>query len=213
MTERPDADDLRLAFQALTDVAPADSVDLERVWSAVSGESPAEERRAVVEKVAQDASWAFAWRVAHELWTASRDAEGSRRTASRWSNVGWGALAAGLIAAAGLGIWIGRAPARPVDRQGATDHIESLRPEGLALRRTGAVLRWKGPPAATYDLRVSSEDLLHVHTASGLKEGEYLLPAEFLAPLPDGARILWQVEAHLPDGETLRSETFVMKLE
>jgi hypothetical protein len=214
VTEMDEADDLRLALQKLADAAPLDGVDLERVWRAVSGEAPAEERREVVEKVAEDPSWAFAWRAADELWTASREAAPARRTASRWSSsVGWAALAAGILVTVGLGIWNAPAPAPSLDRGGAGDRIESLLPEGQPLARTAAVLRWKGPPGATYDVRVSSEDLVHVHTATGLGEGTYRLPAEVLAPLPSPGRLLWQVEARLPSGETVRSETFVLKLE
>lgn len=215
MNERlDDAADLRLAFQRLADAAPVEGVDAERIWRAVSGVAGAEERREVVDRVAQDPSWALAWRAAHELWTASREAARPRGIASRWSSgLRWGALAAGLVLTAGLGLWIGRAPTPPVHREAATPHVESLLAEGLAVPRAAAVLRWKGPPGTTYDLRITSEDLLHVHTATGLKEGEYRLPAELLESLPPAAKVLWQVEAHLPDGRTARSETFVMKLE
>jgi hypothetical protein len=215
VTERPgEADDLRLAFQRVADAASLEGVDVERVWRAVSGEAPAEERREVVEMVARDPSWALTWRAAHELWTASRETARARRIASGWSSgLGWGALAAGLLVAVGLGIWGGRTPAPPTHREGATTRIESLLPDGQTRPRVGVVLRWTGPPGATYDVRITSEDLLRVHTATGLKKGEYRIPEEFLAPFPPAARVLWQVQARLPDGETRRSETFVMKLE
>jgi hypothetical protein len=216
VTERPDeADDLRRAFQELDEAAPADGVDLERVWGAVSGESPAEERRAVVEKVAVDPSWALAWRAADALWTASRELPVAVRTVPRWSNrVGLRALAAGLLlVAVGMGFWIRRSPTPPVHRQGATARVESLVPEGRPLPRADVVLRWTGPPGATYDVRITSEDLRQVHTATELEQSEYRPPAEFFASLPAAATLLWQVEAHLPDRRRVRSETFVMKLE
>jgi hypothetical protein len=60
---------------------------------------------------------------------------------------------------------------------------------------------------------VRTEDLLtELAQARGLKAGEYLIPRAKLAPLPAEAQIVWQVEAVLPDGETIKSPTFLTTL-
>jgi hypothetical protein len=208
------ADDLRAALQKLADTAPMEGVDTERLWRTVTSEVSAEERREVVEKVAQDPSWAVAWRLAQEMWTASRESTAPvrvvRTTSRPWQ---WGALAACLAAAVGLGIWNAQGPPAVGHRDPTGARIESLlRSEGT-LSRADAVLRWTGPPGATWDVRVTSDDLVNVHATSGVAATEYRLPDGFVAQLPPGSRVLWQVEARLPGGGTLRSDTFVNRLD
>jgi hypothetical protein len=203
-------EDLRTAFQQLAADAPAEAVDSDRIWDAVTGGLPPDERREVVDRVAHDPSWALAWRLAHELQAASR--ERAPRRALAWGRTAWGALAAGVIVMLGLGLWIRPAP-EPGYRERRTGRVESLVADGLTLPRSRCVLRWAGPVGAIYDLRVTSEDLVHVHTVSRLATGEYQVPETFLAPLPSGARLLWQVEARLPDGTTIAGETSTVRVE
>jgi hypothetical protein len=205
-------EDLRAAFQGLGDDAAVEGVDTELIWRAVSGELPPDERLEVVERVARDPSWALAWRAAHELRSdlpASSLRPGIRPV---WSHgVQYGALAAVLIAAIAGGLWL-RQPA-PGYRDAAPAHIESLVPEQQTLPRARCVLRWTGPPEATYELRATSEDLVRVHAATGLAEREYRVPEEFLSAFSPGAKLLWRVEGRLPDGTILAGPTFVTKLE
>ena len=208
-----DYDDLRAAFQDLAEDASGDGVDVERVWRAVAGEVSGEERRAVVLKVAEDPSWALAWRLAHELAEASREGARPRVARRSWpAPFRYGALAASLLVATGVGLWMREAPP-PEYRDGDSERIESLVPESVSLPRTKAVLRWRSAPGAAYTVRITSEDLARVHTSSGLKESQYQVPDEFLAPFPAGAKLLWQVEARFTDGSVVRGETFVAKLE
>lgn len=206
-------EDLRAAFQRLGDEAPVEGVDTELVWRAVSGELPPDEREEVVERVARDPSWALAWRVAHELRSALPVSPSRPALRLAWSRgVRYGALAAALIAATALGLWFRPAPP-PGYREGATSRIESLVSEQQTLPRERCVLRWTGPPGATYELRATSEDLAHVHAATGLAEREYRIPEEFLSAFPPGAKLLWRVEGRLPDGTVLAGPTFVARLE
>jgi hypothetical protein len=213
VTGRWEDEDLRAAFQGLGDEAAVEGVDTELVWRAVSGELPPDERREVVEKVSRDPSWALAWRAAHELRSdlpASPSRPGIRPA---WSQgVQYGALAAVLIAALAGGLWL-RQPTTPGYRDEAPAHIESLVPEQQTLARQRCVLRWTGPPGATYELRATSEDLVRVHAATGLAEREYRVPEEFLSAFPPGAKLLWRVEGRLPDGTILAGPTFVAELE
>jgi hypothetical protein len=208
-----DHEDLRAAFQDLAENASGDGVDVEQVWRAVAGEASAEERRAVVLKVAEDPSWALAWRLAHELAAASREGARPRVLRPTWSApFRHGALAAALLVATGVGLWLREAPA-PGYRDGDTERIESLVPENVSLPRTKAVLRWRSAPGATYTVHITSEDLARVHTSSGLKESQYQIPEEFLTRVPPSAKLLWQVEARFPDGRVVTGKTFVVTLE
>jgi hypothetical protein len=206
-------DTLRAAFQRLAEAAPGEGVDLDRVWRAVSGEAPSEERREVVARVADDPSWALAWRLAHELWSASREGTAPAVHHRPHGAVArWGTLAAGLVLALGAGLWLRPAPDAGY-RAEATAAVRPLVAEEATLPRARFVLRWEGPPGATFDLRVTSDDLGRVHTATGLKTAEYQVPEEFLRPLPAGARLLWQVDARAPGGRAVSGDTFVVKVE
>jgi hypothetical protein len=196
---------LRDAFHDLAEAAPLEGVDWDRIWRAVASELSAEERGEVVERTGQDPSWALAWRLAHELWLASR---GSAAPRWAWSRSGYGALAAGLLLAISLGLWLWRRPVEPGYRAEGSQRIESLVPEGRRLSRNRCLLRWKGPPGATYELRVTSEDRRHVHSVSWLDQAEYRVPEEFLSQLPADAKLWWQVEARLRDGTILSRGTF-----
>lgn len=202
-------DDLRAAFQALGDEASMEGVDTDLVWRAVAGELSADERREVVERVSRDPSWAMAWRMAHEM---RHGLEARRRLASLGFRY-YGALAAALIAAIATGLWLRAPTPPPAYREGAAARIESRLLEDKALPRQAFVLRWAGPAGATYTLRVTSEDLLRAHTATGLKQSEYRVPPEFLIAFPPGAKLLWRVEGRLPDGTVVAGATFVARLE
>ena len=214
MTGRLEDEDLRAAFQGLGDEATVEGVDTELVWRAVSGELPPDQRLEVVERVARDPSWALAWRAAHELRSdlpASPSRPGLRLVWSR--GVQYGALAAALIAAIAGGLLLQQPAPTPGYRDEAPGRIESLVSEQQTLPRQQCVLRWTGPPGATYEVRATSEDLARVHAATGLAEREYRVPEEFLAAFPPGAKLLWRVEGRLPDGTILAGPTFVARLE
>jgi len=206
---------LRAAYQALGEDAAAEDADPERVWGAVTGELGPAARREVLDQVARDPSWALAWRVAHELATGSLEGERPRPAAPRWrgSTRPALALAAGILLAAGLAFLLRPSPRGPEYRDVTTAAIESRTPAGAITAGNGCRLQWAGPPGAVFELRVTSEDLSRVHTASGLVAGEYRVPPEFLSQLPSGSRLLWQVEARLAGGGRLASATFVARHE
>jgi hypothetical protein len=204
--------DLRRAFQDLVEDSAAEGVDLERVWRAVSGEAPPEERRAVVLKMAEDPSWALAWRLGHELVEAAHESARPKVLRPRWgAPLRYGALAAALGGAAAIGLYM--RPDPPGYRESEGPRIESLVPDDSVLPRTRFVLRWRPLAGARYALRVTSEDLVRAHTAPGLEEAHHQVPEGFLADLPAGSRVLWQVDARLPDGSVVSSETFAVRLE
>jgi hypothetical protein len=230
MSSAPDDDTrLRAAWHALADEARDgdDDVDAERVWAAVSGTASPEERRAVIARVATEPAWAEAWRLADELWRAAREEEPqagasvlpfSARRSSRLGVAGpWVGLAAAAALVAALGLWwrprpVG-VPTPPILR-GTQGTLQTLVPDGSRLPRGACHLRWSAGPAGTrYVLRASSEDLVNTHVVSDLEHPEYTLPPSVLAAWPAGSRLLWQVEAWLPDGSLWRSATFTVHVE
>ncbi|ATB46579.1 hypothetical protein [Corallococcus macrosporus] len=212
-------------------------VDADLVWRAVSGELPAEERRAVVERVAADPAWAAAWRLAVELSRAASEAappmarradiprarrgdgdvRQQRRFRFAWSQPLWGVAATAALALIVVGVVMREEqeiPEPPRVRGGDTAAVVSRVPEAVPLKRADCVLRWSGGPEGTrWSVRLSTEDLGWVHRVDSLETPEYRVPAQTLSPLKPGTKLLWQVEARLPDGQVLRSATFVHLLE
>ncbi|RKH36788.1 hypothetical protein [Corallococcus sicarius] len=214
------------------DAAQGTPVDADLVWRAVTQDLPAEERRAVIERVAADPAWAQAWRLAKAMSQAASQAEapakvvslkdrreqGQREQGRRFwqGRPAWGAMAATLVVLVGAVVVVRQQQVDDPERirGGAAGAITSGVPEATALPRDRFVLRWSGVPEATHwSVQVSSEDLKLFHRAERLEQREYTVPASVLAELPAGTRVLWQVEARLPDGSVRRGSTFVNRLQ
>ncbi|RKH49423.1 hypothetical protein D7Y23_16810 [Corallococcus sp. AB050B] len=245
MSERRPGDDTleaegveRLRTALREDDAPGEPVDADLVWRAVRQELPAEERRAVIERVAADPAWAQAWRLAKAMSQAAAEAERGAPevkaevpaarvevpakvvplTARRsWQGrQAMAAMAATVVVLVGAVVVVRQQQAQ-VDptriRGGTAEVIASRVPEATALPRERFELRWSGvPQAVSWSVQVSSEDLKVFHRAERLESREYTVPADVLAELPSGARVLWQVEARLPDGSVQRGSTFVNRV-
>ena len=221
---RRDWDEARLreAFRALSesDAVGEGDVDTVKVWQAVAGELGPEERREVIERVALEPGYAEAWRLATELFEASGGARqnhpspmaGSpaRRVSPLRSPYSWAAAAVILVGFLGVIVSRGLAPPEPVYR-GAV--INPLQGTDERLPRDDFRLRWEAPEGARFDIRVTTEDLEILAAATDLSSPEYLVPAERLQGLARGARVLFQVDARLPDGSVVRSETFIAEVE
>ncbi|HEX9944456.1 MAG TPA: zf-HC2 domain-containing protein [Thermoanaerobaculia bacterium] len=214
---------LRAAFTAPADAAPdPESCPApETIWAAVRGELPPRELREVVEHTAVCAACAEDWRLAAEL---DRQSSAAAATApgkvlqgrfGQWRPLAAAAaLAAGLLIAVGVYRTGGLGPQEPTYREAESAAVRSLLAPDQALPRQGAVLRWSPVPgAASYDVRVSTEDLQAVATAQGLTATEYRIPESALANLAPGAKLLWQVEAVFPDGTRQPSPTFTNPLQ
>jgi hypothetical protein len=193
-----------------TSKPPAEAPDAERIWDAVSGTLPAEERRRIVDRVAVDPSWAEAWRLASEVYLAAKPA-----AAPFWQSRRFLAAAASLALLIGAGILAREvlAPA-PIYRDPGGRQIESLVSETAPIPRDAAVLRWSDPePGARFDVTVTSETLEVVASGRDIETPEYRIPAERLADVPSGTKLYWQVTAHRPGGVTDRSRTFVTTIQ
>ncbi len=68
----------------------------------------------------------------------------------------------------------------------------------------GVRFRWRfGPPGSTYDITVTTADMVVVAEARGLKVPEYRVSAAQLKSVTSGAPLLWQAVVHMPEGATL----------
>jgi hypothetical protein len=226
-----ESDELRAWRQAFAapgpPPAPEDCPPPERIWAALRGELAADEIRDVVDHTALCASCAEDWRLAAAL-LAEEPAEATvvePRRATRPAVMperrrmrGWQVRAASLAAAAmvllAVGIqWRGDDGGAPASfREGVQSELRSL-VESDSLPRDSFRLRWSpAGEGATYDLQVSTEKLDQVAAASDLIQPWHRVPPDKLAHLPAGTRLLWRVEATLPDGRSLESETFLVTL-
>lgn len=210
---------LRLAFASRSQAVPAavQCPEPERIWAALRGDLPAPERRDLVLHTARCPACAEDFRLAADLLEEAgermpevRDEPVPIRT--RW--LSGLAAAAAVLVAVGL-VWrLGEAPPQPVHRTGEEALVHSLLEPGQALPRDHFLLRWSGPEGARYTVSVTTyPDLELVVRAHSLEATELLIAAKDLAPLAPGARLLWQVEAVLPDGTRLDAPAFDVLLE
>lgn len=217
MTETRSTDQrLAEAFRAIDDASEAalSDRDRERIWLAVSGALPADERLELVERTAASPAYAEAWRVAHEMWRASQGMGTTHAEATprpwRWTGQ-WMAAAAVLLVATTIGlVSLREQQTRDQFRSSPGYMLQSRVPDAGALPREAFRLQWApGPEGSRYRIRVTTEDLVVLATAADLAVPEFSVPPPLLATLPAGATVLWQVDAYLPDGERVTSRTFV----
>ncbi len=220
VTERREADELlRDAFQSLGETSRREPSpeELDQIWRAMSGDLPAPDRRALVDRMSTDPALAHAWRVAHEVWRLAPD--GTRAAVSRegrtWMRSGLAAAAVLFVAAAvGVLFQLSRPGADGAFRDVGGYVVESLVPPDQTLPRHAFRLRWTpGPEGSRYHVRVTTEDLRVLATAGDLTVPELLLEADTFSTVVAGSQVLWQVDATLPAGETVPSPTFVTRVQ
>lgn len=209
---------LRAAFTSVAEVAGtgASCPSADALWESAAG--PGDRRREeVILHIGECPACAAAWRLARDL--RREDGEATVLAGrDRWFRRTWvqaAAIAAALMVAAGLAVQLRTARQEPQSefRGEEGDWIQSLVPAGRPLPRERCFLSWTPGPAHTiYDVRVTTEDLRPVARSLGRDRAEFLVPPETLKGMPSGARIVWQVTAHLPDGLKVDSRSFVVEL-
>jgi hypothetical protein len=210
-----DLEPLREAFASLAeDAAPGpDCPDPVRLWDATRGDLPPADAQAVILHTVECPSCAEAWRLAREL----RADVDPRRDVARTQWLG-GALplAAALVAvllAGGVVLREDRGTVASRYRDQDRPGLHAQTDEGRPLPRASFVLRWSSfGEGARYDLRVATSELAVVYRARGLVATNHHVPADALAGLPSGTRLLWQIEASAPDGTRTTSPTFVVRM-
>jgi hypothetical protein len=123
------------------------------------------------------------------------------------------AAAAVVLIGIAIGVVYQLSPARDdTFRDVDTYVIQSLVPPDTALPRDSFRLRWTpGPPDSRYQVRATTEDLRVLTVITDLTEPEVVLESAVLTSVRPGAVVLWQVEATLPGGQTVSSETFTVE--
>jgi hypothetical protein len=140
--------------------------------------------------------------------------EGSTRRGRRVPRRGsrsWIGLAAGLVMAVGLGVWLRqRVEAPPAGyREPGSEAVRALVADGESLPRGDFMLRWAAPEGSRCDVLLFAEDLRLLARRSNVSS-EWRVPAEALDAIPKGGRLFWQVDALLPDGSRTLSRTYLV---
>jgi hypothetical protein len=183
-------------------------VDAERIFDALHGRLTVEERQAVVEELLSNPDAAEAWRLARELAVDSPARVTPLRTRLRWF-----AAAAVVVLAAGAA-WRYTQPASdPVYRGSETRAVVSALPADAVLPRAQPVLRWRSVEGARYRVRVLTPELELLEESAESPALEHTVGPAVLQRVPPDGRILWQVEARVPDGGTVVSPTFSARIE
>jgi hypothetical protein len=205
---------LRQAFAAHSQQTnPSACLAPETIWDAVHGDLRADAVLESVEHVATCASCAEEWRLARALQeqeAATTAAPAPLRFAPRQRMHPWRSWGLAAAAALVLGV-VGLQQLRTPVYRGEEVAVHSQVAEGKALPRDRFLLKWSvpAPAGATYNLKISTEDLRSVAAVNGLKVPQYQVPASALTGLPAGAKLLWNVDVDLPAGSHLVSPTFV----
>lgn len=197
----------------------------EQLFEAVSGNLDRERRMQIIDHVSECAECSEAWRLAMELG-ARTDEETIRASTSQVTQIPtelmsgsrggvWKfAMAASVIVSVGL---LTHFALREDETPQYRDVIDSIAPKSLVsdgLPRDQFVLRWSpGPAGSTYTVRLSTQDLAVLLEQQDIYGSEFLVPSAALEGVASGEQVLWQVEARLPDGKRLSSETFVVAVE
>lgn len=189
----------------------------DRILAAVLGELSVEENRGLADHAAICPSCTVAWHLARDYAGEAGMSRPEPLPAAR-TGLRRGALAAAAAAvliAAALLTWNRQGPPlEPVLRSGQGDAIESLVPEATALPSSAFILRWSaGPAGCRYNVRVTDPMLNHLAGARALEQPEYTIPPDSLAGVESGGLVLWQVETIRPDGRSITSPTFSVRLE
>lgn len=208
------ADGLRRLFRerAVGEPAPGECPTPEQIWAAALDEAAQDEFRRVLDHTAACPACAAAWRLARDYERPAAVSEPSRT----WGT--WASLGAAAVIVLGVGLLLvapwQEPPGEPAFRARQVDSIRSKIDEGVRLQRSSCVLRWEfDVEGALFSIRVLDEDLEMLTTAINLPTAEFHVPEDALEPLGAGAKILWQVDALLPDGSRSRSPTFVARIE
>lgn len=196
---------------------PAGCPEPDRIWEAVRGELPPDEVREIVDHVAACPSCAEDWRIAMAFEEESRtagndegdeeDANVLRPPVSRFRP--WMAAAAAALVLTVVGIQM--RPEKPVYR-GDGDTVATQATPSAA--RGSFVLAWQPAAGAeSYELLVTTSELLTVADPKGLTATQYQVPESALAGLPAGTLLHWRVTAVFPDGSRKQSATATTALE
>jgi hypothetical protein len=187
------------------------------LWDAAAGALPFARSRALVEHASRCADCSEALRIARDV-RAEAPAEAPAALPLRRRREL--PVLAGLGLAAAVGAFLVLRPASPdlatVERgmsaAGTSEALRALSPDHQ--HPDAVVLRWAAyPGAGSYNVTVLTPELQVLHRAVGVSEAELQIPAAALRQSGTARELLWNVDAVLPDGRTVGSPTFRIRLE
>jgi hypothetical protein len=232
----PELEKLRRAFAA---EGPPDEPcpPAERIFAAahgeLAGEAGAAELGEILDHVAACPECTESWRLAVEIGrelaagqavAAAEDQPAGRVIAGDFRRAEPGAVgarrwampvavvAALLLAAIALQLLPRIPKSDPAQRGNDEARIEDV---SGPLERGRCVLRWRLVPetaGALFEVRVMSEELELLAERTAVAAQELEVPPERLEKIPAGGWLLWQVQASLPGGGQVASETFRSRL-
>lgn len=210
-----ESDWLRTAFQGSQASVDEPCPSPDELWAVTRGELDQERVRPIVLHSSRCARCGSALRIALEMGKeVSPAAAPTNVVPLRRVRLG---AAIGLAAAIAATVVI--VPRlRQVDsgiheRGGTAEGIRSMVP-GTPRPRSGLVLEWSPYPAAVrYQVSLAAPDLHVVFQKTGVSGTRVEVPEAALASVPHGGRLVWNVEATLPDGRTVQSPAFDLVIE
>ena len=218
-------EDLRRAFTAPGGRAPRpeDCPEPATIWAAVHGELPPKELREVVDHTATCGACAEDWRLAVEadredvadLDDADDPVEANEATAAdrlilfprRWAR--FAPLVAAAAAIVLLVVGLPFVQQRSDTKRG--NQLESLVENGTELPREDCLLRWSGPPDATYQIEVRTPSGQSLDSARGIRVQRYTVPKAKLTGIPPKTKLTWEVTATLPGRSLHFHSTFKIR--
>ncbi|HKD11348.1 MAG TPA: hypothetical protein VKE50_04695 [Thermoanaerobaculia bacterium] len=216
-----DLESLRDAFLTMPAGPPrVDCPQPAEIWEAAQGGLSPGRLAQVVDHLAACMACREAWRLASDLQESSPEVRAPDVIAPAanpwWPWAAAAAAAAVLVVAFALPGWgtFSRRPRPGAPLRGSmTGELQSLISETDLQPRNHLLLRWSpADRGARYRVHVTTRDLTEVAGAAGLDAPEFLVPEKSLASLPPKAALLWQVSASLPDGRSITSPTFVVRV-
>ena len=221
------SDDLERRFRAaLPDRDDPECPTADAYWAAAAGELPFERVRTLVDHGATCARCAEAWRILVDVRRAASDAGTPASDPPPLRSLVGGApgrprlrtgtllpLALSAMAAVGLWVVLRPPPVRPPPVERGTGNGAAVRAESPEVQPArDAVLRWSEVPgASSYNVTVLTPDLVVVHQAVGVNGREFRL-SDAVRQRAAGSGLLWNVDAVMPDGRTVASPTFELRL-
>lgn len=220
--ERQEVDRLQFAFKCLSrERLPSAAAHSEtccqasQIWQAADGELSVQERRRIIDHLAQCPLCAESWQLAREMQLERGSLLGGSRPNWLRHAAGW-ATAAAILLAAGLYVINPFESPHPSRMRGKEQSaLQFSVSEDEPLRREDCQLRWTledAGPGARYDVDVRTLDLEPLDSARNLTVPQYTIPPHRLSALPGGTTLLWQITATYEDGRRV-SRQFVGRLE
>lgn len=178
------------------------------LWAAAHGEGDRAAAAACLDHASGCPTCAEAWSIALR---AERAAGHGDRRFRRFPVV---AAAAAMLTLVAVFPVARRAFGDPALRGADATAIETSIDTATPLPRDACELEWSAGPAGTrYALIVTDENLRTIHKADDLEAARSTITPDALASVPPSGHVLWRVEATLPDGTVVASETFVARIE